>query len=64
MCFGPTQAPRVFTKTVAASLRVQNIRLVAYLDDWLIVNSSQEKLLLDREKVLNLLLHLGSYSTR
>lgn len=36
-----------------------NIRLVAYPDDWLIVNSSQEKLLLDRERVFNLLLHLG-----
>lgn len=30
-----------------------------YLDDWLIVSSSQEKLLLDREKVLSLLLQLG-----
>lgn len=31
---------------------------MAYLDDWLIVNLSQENVLLDREKVPNLLLHL------
>lgn len=63
MCFSPTQTPRVFTKiiaTVPAYLRVQHIRLVAYIDDWLIVNSSKKKhLLLDREKVLKLPLHLG-----
>lgn len=38
MCFGPTRAPGLFTKiiaSVAAYLRVQNISLVAYLDDWL-----------------------------
>ena len=62
MCFGPTQAPRVFTKivsVVAAHLRVNNIRLIAYLDDWLVVNKNKNLLLSDREKVLNLLTQLG-----
>lgn len=46
MCFSPTQTPRVFTKIIAtlpAYLRVQHIRLVAYIDNWLIVNSSLKK---------------------
>ena len=41
--FGPTVAPRIFTKVVtavAAYLRQQTIRLTVYLDDWLIVNRS------------------------
>ena len=45
MCFGPTQAPRVFTNVVSvvtAYLRMHNIRLVAYLDDWLILNNQKE----------------------
>ena len=62
MCFGPTQAPRVFMNVVSvvtAYLRMHNIRLVAYLDDWLILNNQKEMLLRDREKVLNLLTQLG-----
>ena len=41
MCFGPTSAPRVFSKlvsVVAAYLRIQNVRLAVYLDDWLNLN--------------------------
>ena len=62
MCFGPTCAPRVFTKVVsvvAAYLRTQNIRLVIYLDDWLIVNQDKNQLLQDRQKCLNLIVSLG-----
>lgn len=62
MCFGPTVAPRTFTKIVSvvtAYLRMYNIRLVAYLDDWLILNSQRNMLLRDQEKVLKLLTHLG-----
>ena len=53
LCFGPTSAPRVFTKivsVVAAHLRAQNIRLASYLDDWLAVNQIRRQLLQDREK--------------
>ena len=62
LCFGPTSAPRVFTKiiaVVAAHLRAQNIRLASYLDDWLIVNQIKHLLFQDREKCLNLLTSLG-----
>ena len=62
MCFGPTCAPRIFTKlvsVVAAYLRTQNIRMSVYLDDWLIVNQNQQQLVQDRLKCLNLLVSLG-----
>ncbi|CAC5377945.1 unnamed protein product [Mytilus coruscus] len=62
MCFGPTCAPQIFTKivsVVAAYLRAQNLRMVVYLDDWIIVNQDQNQLILDREKCLNLIVSLG-----
>lgn len=62
LCFGPTSAPRVFTKmvsVVAAFLRTQNVRLVVYLDDWLVVNQSKNQLYQDRKKCLDLLNSLG-----
>ncbi|VDI62494.1 Hypothetical predicted protein [Mytilus galloprovincialis] len=65
LCFGPSQAPRVFTKivtVVAAHLRIQNIRLATYLDDWLLVNAQEKMLISDREKTLNLLIKFGIYS--
>ncbi|VDH92094.1 Hypothetical predicted protein [Mytilus galloprovincialis] len=61
LCFGPSQAPRVFTKiftVVAAHLRIQNTRLATYLDDWLLVNSKEKMLILDREKPLSHLIKL------
>ena len=60
--FGPTSAPRVFTKVVsvvAAHLRAQGIRIVVYLDDWFIINQHKTQLLSDRETILNLLINLG-----
>ena len=62
MCFGPTSAPRVFTKlvsVVAAYLRIQNVRLAVYLDGWLNLNQNKCSLLQDRELCLNLLVSLG-----
>ncbi|CAC5403693.1 unnamed protein product [Mytilus coruscus] len=62
LCFGSSQAPRVFTKiiiVVAAHLRTQNIRLATYLDDWLLVNAQEKMLISDREKTLSLLVKLG-----
>ena len=62
LCFGPTSAPRVFTKivaVVAAHLREQNVRLASYLDDWLALNQIRIYLLQDRAKCLNLLTSLG-----
>ena len=62
LCFGPTSAPRVFTKivsVVAAILRAQRIRVAIYLDDWLVVNQNKQHLILDLEKCFNLLVSLG-----
>jgi ribonuclease HI len=62
MCFGPSVAPRVFTKlvsVVAAYLRTLNIRLSVYLDDWMSLNQVKQKLIQDRDKCLNLLISLG-----
>ncbi|XP_060587193.1 uncharacterized protein LOC132742746 [Ruditapes philippinarum] len=62
MCFGPTVAPRVFTKivsVVAAHLRTQIIRLAVYLDDWLCLNQIHQHLLKDQYVCLNLLIKLG-----
>ena len=57
LCFGPTSAPRVFTKIVAVvaeHLREQNVRQASYLDDWLALNQIRKYLLQDRAKCLNL----------
>lgn len=62
MCFGPTVAPRTFTKiisVIAAHLRMQNVRLAVYLDDWFLINQLERLLLLDKEKTLTLLVNLG-----
>ena len=62
LCFGPTSAPRCFTKivaVVAAHLRAQSIRLASYLDDWLVVNQVKHLLCQDRERCLHLLASLG-----
>jgi hypothetical protein len=62
LLFGLCSAPRVFTKLlrpVVAYLRERGIRLVIYLDDILIFNSSKAALLHDLRTVVNLLLFLG-----
>ena len=62
LCFGPTSAPRVYTKVlsvVMGHLHSLNIRILAYLDDLLILNQSKEKLKQDRETCINLLVSLG-----
>ncbi len=45
--FGLSLSPRVFTKVVEAalvSLREQGVRILNYLDDWLILAQSQDQL--------------------
>ena len=62
LCFGPTSAPRVYTKVlsvVMGHLHSLNIRILAYLDDLLILNQSKEKLKQYRETCINLLVSLG-----
>ena len=62
LSFGPTIAPRAFTKVVsvvAAHLRMHNVRLAVYLDDWFLVNQFRKMLIADKKRALNLLVDLG-----
>ena len=60
--FGLTSAPRVFTRlmqVVASFLRLQGIRLLQYLDDWLILSLSRQELLSHLDRTVSLVSHLG-----
>ena len=60
--FGPKVSARVFTKivsVVAGYLRMQNLRLAVYLDDWFLLNAVREILIQNRRVMLNLLSRLG-----
>lgn len=61
LSFGLSTAPRVFTKTmviVAAYLHLQHVIAFPYIDDWLLLSNSQEQLLQDVQKTLQLLQNL------
>ena len=60
--FGLSLSPRVFTKLAEgalAPLRLAGIRILNYLDDWLILAHSREQLIMHRDKVLRHLRLLG-----
>ncbi len=60
--FGLALSPRVFTKVVEGalvSMREQGIRILNYLDDWLILAQSREQLCEHRDLVLSHLSQLG-----
>ena len=62
LCFGLSTAPQVFTRVMAPVsyiLHSKGIRLIRYLDDWLILASSQEESLVARSKALDLCHSLG-----
>ena len=62
MAFGLAPAPRIFTKllkNVVAFLRKRGIRLVLYLDDFLIMNETEEGLRADLKTTLGILESLG-----
>ena len=62
MPFGYTLAPRVFTRVVEAALlplRRQGVRVLAYLDDLLILAPSEEDAVLHTRLVINHLINLG-----
>ena len=62
LCFGLGPAPRLFTKLMKVPvtlLRRLNIRLIIYLDDILIMGSSEEEILMARDTVIYLLQALG-----
>ncbi len=60
--FGLSLSPRVFTKVAEAALvplREQGVRILNYLDDWLILAQSWDKLCEHRDLVLSHLSQLG-----
>ncbi len=60
--FGLSLSPRVFTKVVEAALvplREQGVRILNYLDDWLILAQSWDQLCEHRDRVLSHLSQLG-----
>ena len=62
LCFGLSPAPQVFTRVFgapAAYLHSLGIRLLRYLDDWLILSESREASLRDLQLVLRACRDLG-----
>ena len=62
LCFGFGPAPRLFTKSVkvpVSILRKLYIRIIVYLDDFLILGKTLEETILSRDTVIYLLQNLG-----
>ena len=62
LCFGLTTAPQVFTRIMApvsAILHKYEVRMLRYLDDWLILASSEFACLQSRDRLLTVCTELG-----
>ena len=62
VCFGLTTAPQVFTRVMApvsAILHKYGVRMLRYLDDWLILASSEIACLESRDRLLTICTELG-----
>ena len=62
LCFGLSTAPQVFTRVMAPVLLIFHrirIRLLRYLDDWLLLASPHQETLQARDTVLSLCRRLG-----
>ena len=62
LCFGLTTAPQVFTRVmapVAKMVHSMGVRLLRYLDDWLILASTEQECLWAKDQVLQLCQQLG-----
>ena len=62
LCFGLTTAPQVFTRIMApvsAILHKYGVRMRRYLDDWLILASSELTCLQSRDRLLTICTELG-----
>ena len=64
LCFGLSTAPQVFTRVMApisAILHQRGIRLLRYLDDWLLLAASRQEALRSRDTLLSLCKTLNVY---
>ena len=62
LCFGLSTAPQVFTRIMApvsAILHKYGVRMLRYLDDWLILASSELACLQSRDRLLTVCTELG-----
>ena len=62
LCFGLGPAPRLFAKLIKAPLSILHklyIRIIAYLDDFVILGKTLEETVLSRDTVVCLLQNLG-----
>lgn len=62
LCFGLSSGPRVFTKLIKVPISLLQklcIRIVIYLEDAILMATSQEELLIAWDKLIFLLLNLG-----
>ena len=62
LCFGLTTAPQVFTRIMApvsTILHRHGVRMLRYLDDWLILASSKIACLQSRDRLLSVCTELG-----
>ena len=62
LCFGLTTAPQVFTRIMApvsAILHKYGVRMLRYLDDWLILASSELACVQSRDRLLTVCTELG-----
>ena len=62
LCFGLTTAPQVFTRIMApvsAILLKYGVRMLRYLDDWLILASSEIACFQSRDRLLTICIELG-----
>ena len=67
LCFGLSTAPQVFTRVFAvmsAWARSHGIRLLRYLDDWLVLSSSEKEAKQAVQSLLSLCRTLGIVITR
>ena len=62
LCFGLTTAPQVFTRIMApvsAILHRYGVRMLRYLDDWLILASTENACIQSRDRLLSICTELG-----
>ena len=62
ICFGLSTAPQIFTRIMAPVsyiLHTRGVRMLRYLEDWLLLSATREQSIAARDEALNLCQHLG-----